>query len=310
VIDSQPSASRPRPRLVARRLMPRREPVVRRELVESAGWNNVRIEHEPDTAVTHPLPTRVLPLPPPPRVLPLVDSEPGAASFTPVVMHARSTELSVVALLSALVTFGAVLFAQHAAHWGEARAQISERAPRQATEQSSEASLATRAASSPSWAAKLTSNIPVVLLRDLPLERGAAARIDHSAARIESERPAPVPRVEVERSNTGRGGARASRAAKPAPAAPAAPAAPGPADRAELARALARAGASARNCGEGPVTAQIVATFAPSGVPSSVNFGGAAPPASMRSCVLSAVARTRVTPFVGEPVTVSKSLSW
>jgi hypothetical protein len=30
----------------------------------------------------------------------------------------------------------------------------------------------------------------------------------------------------------------------------------------------------------------------------------------MRSCVLSAVARTRVTPFVGDPVTVSKSLSW
>jgi len=30
----------------------------------------------------------------------------------------------------------------------------------------------------------------------------------------------------------------------------------------------------------------------------------------MRSCVLSAVARTRVTPFLGDPVTVSKSLSW
>jgi hypothetical protein len=304
VIDSQPSASRPRPRLVARRLMPRREPLVRRELVESAGWNNVRIEHELDTAVTHPLPTRVLP---PARVLPLVDSEPGAASFTPVVLHARSTELSVVALLSALVTFGAVLFAQHAAHWGEARAQISERVPRQAAEQSSEASPATRAAASPSWAAKLTSNIPVVLLRDLPLEHGAGARIDHGAAqRMESERVPPAPRVEVERSSA----ARASRSARPAPAAPAAPAAPGPADRAELARALARAGASARNCGEGPVSAQIVATFAPSGVPSSVHFGGSAPPAGMRSCVLSAVARTRVTPFVGEPVTVSKSLSW
>ncbi|MEI9936492.1 MAG: hypothetical protein WDO69_04635 [Pseudomonadota bacterium] len=294
MIDSQPSASRPRnPRLVARRLMPRREPVVRRELVESTGWNNVRIEHEPDTAVTHPLPTRALP---PTRVLPLVDSEPSAASFTPVVMHARSTELSVVALLSAVVTFGAVLFAQHAAHWGEARAQISEpRAPRQIAEQS-ERPMTTHAALSPSWAATLTSNIPVVLLRDLPLEHGAGARIEY-------ERPAAAPRAEVERNTTARVSTRASRPA-------AVSAAPGPADRAELARALARAGAAARSCGDGPVHAQIVATFAPSGVPSSVHFGGSAPPASMRSCVLSAVARTRVTAFVGEPVTVSKSLSW
>ena len=67
MIDSQPSASRPRtPRLVARRLMPRREPKVRRELIERTGWNNVRIEHDDDldnevTEVTHPLPTRVMP---------------------------------------------------------------------------------------------------------------------------------------------------------------------------------------------------------------------------------------------------------
>jgi hypothetical protein len=287
--------------------MPRREPAARRELVESTGWNNVRIEHEPDTAVTHPLPTRALQ--PPVRALPLMDSEPGAASFTPVVMHARSTELSVVAFLSAVVTFGAVLFAQHAAHWGEARAQISEPAPRQATEQAEErlTTRAPRAPASPSWAATLTSNIPVVLVRDLPLEHGAAARVER-VERVESEpRTTPAPRVEVERSSAPRGGTRGSRGTH---AAPAAPVAPGPADRAELARALARAGASARNCGEGPVHAQIVATYAPSGVPSSVHFGASAPPAAMRSCVLSAVARTRVTPFVGEPVTVSKSLSW
>jgi hypothetical protein len=275
--------------------MPRREPVVRRELVESAGWNNVRIEHEPDTELTLPLPTRILPSP---RVLPLVDSEPAAASFTPVVMHARSSELSVVAFLSAVVTFGAVLFGQHAAHWGEARAQISERAPtRQSTEQAEPR--AAHAASGPSWAATLTSNIPVVLLRDLPLEHGGAAR-------VESERGAAAPRVESERSSTFRPAARPSRSVAAVPAAPA----PGPADRGELSRALARAGAAARNCGDGPVHAQIVATFAPSGVPSSVHFGAATPPAALRSCILSAVARTRVTPFVGEPVTVSKSLSW
>lgn len=303
MIDSQPSASRPRnPRLVARRLMPRREPKLRRELIERTGWNNIRIEHDLDldnevTEVTHPLPTRVMPQPAPVRIVPLMDSEPGAASFTPVVMHARSTELSVVALLSAVVTFGAVLFAQHAAHWGEARAKISERPSRQSAEQS-ELPLTSRASLSPSWAATLASNIPVVRLRDLPLEHGAAARTD-------SERATPAARPEVERTGGGRSVTRS--VARPAAIAATTP---GPADRAELARALARAAASAKNCGEGPVSAQVVATFAPSGVPSSVHFGSAAPPASMRSCVLSAVARTRVTPFVGEPVTVSKSLSW
>jgi len=45
-------------------------------------------------------------------------------------------------------------------------------------------------------------------------------------------------------------------------------------------------------------------------VPSSVHFGAASPPAGLRSCILSAVARSRVTPFIGEPVTVSKNLSW
>lgn len=317
MIDSQPSASRPRsPRLVSRRLMPRREPMARRELIDRTGWKNVRIEHDDDldnevTAVTNPLPTRVMqpPPPPPPRVLPRLDSEPGAASFTPVVMHARSTELSVVALLSAVVTFVAVLFAQHAAHWGEARAKISDRAPRQAAVDQSELPMTAHASVSPSWAATLTSNIPVVRLRDLPLEHGATARADY-------ERPAPAPRAErveraeVERTGGGRSASRAASAAvapaRPAPVA----AAPGPADRAELSRALSRAAASARNCGEGPVHAQVVATYAPSGVPSSVHFGGSAPPAGMRSCVLSAVARTRVTPFVGDPVTVSKSLSW
>ncbi|HEY3253718.1 MAG TPA: hypothetical protein VGJ91_07205, partial [Polyangiaceae bacterium] len=276
--------------------MPRREPVARRELIESTGWNNVRIEHEPDTELTLPLPTRILPQPQPIRVLPLVDSEPSAASFTPVVMHARSTELSVVALLSAVVTFAAVLFAQHAAHWGEARAQINEHAPRQATEQS-DTPLTNHASRSPSWAATLTSNIPVVLLRDLPLEHGAAARFDYERAVAPRLERTVAPRVEraehaeVEHSSSGRNPSRASRfvsASAPAPT----PAAvvPGPADRAELARALARAGAAARSCGEGPVHAQIVATYAPSGVPSSVHFGSSAPPAALRSCVLSAVA--------------------
>jgi len=291
--------------------------MARRELIDRTGWKNVRIEHDDDldnevTAVTHPLPTLVMQPPPPPRVLPMMDSEPGAASFTPVVMHARSTELSVVALLSAVVTFVAVLFAQHAAHWGEARAKISDRAPRQAAAEQSELPMTTHAAVSPSWAATLASNIPVVRLRDLPLEHGAAARIEYERA-TPAPRAERAERAEVERTGGGRSASRATAvaAAAPPPARPApVPAAPGPADRAELSRALSRAAASARNCGEGPVKAQVVATYAPSGVPTSVHFGSSAPPAAMRSCVLSAVARTHVTPFTGDPVTVSKSLSW
>ena len=81
-------------------------------------------------------------------------------------------------------------------------------------------------------------------------------------------------------------------------------------NRAEVARALVRAGASARRCGKGPVHAQVVATFAPSGVPRALHFGSSAPPAVLRSCVLNAVARARVAPFLGAPLTVSKFLSW
>jgi len=311
VIDSQPGASKPRtPRLVARRLMPRREPAPRRELIENAAWN-VRIEREPDTAVTHPLPTRVRPLVNSEPPATSFDTEPQSSSSSPMVLHARSTELSVVAFLSAVVTFGAVLFAQKAAHWGEARAQIDDRVPRQAAEQS-ERPLTAQAAVSPSWAAKLASNIPVVLVRDLPLEHGGGARAERAerAERVEPERAAPTRVVETERSSVSRAVARQAAPAPAARPARATSAEPGPADRAELARALARAGASARNCGEGPVQAQIVATFAPSGVPSSVHFGAASPPAGLRSCILSAVARSRVTPFIGEPVTVSKNLSW
>ena len=81
-------------------------------------------------------------------------------------------------------------------------------------------------------------------------------------------------------------------------------------NRAGVARALARAAASARRCGSGPVHAQVVATFAPSGMPRDVHFGSSAPPAVLRSCVLNAVARARVSPFLGAPLTVSKVLSW
>ena len=120
--------------------------------------------------------------------------------------------------------------------------------------------------------ATVASGIRVVPVHDLPLERAAVS------GAIATSRP---------------------RAASP-----------GSVNRGELAQAMAGAARSAMNCGSGPVRTQIVATFAPSGVPRAVQFGASPPPRALRSCMLSAVARTRVSPFVGEPVTVSKSLSW
>lgn len=80
--------------------------------------------------------------------------------------------------------------------------------------------------------------------------------------------------------------------------------------RAQLARALSNASVAAQSCGPGPVNTQIVATFAPSGVARAIHFGAGAPPAALRSCVLNAIARARISPFEGEPVTVSKTLRW
>ncbi|MEP7049263.1 MAG: hypothetical protein ABJB12_02875 [Pseudomonadota bacterium] len=80
--------------------------------------------------------------------------------------------------------------------------------------------------------------------------------------------------------------------------------------RAELARALGNAARAAQSCGTGPVNTQIVATFAPSGVARAIHFGANAPPVAVRSCVLNAVARAHISPFEGDPVTVSKTISW
>ena len=117
-----------------------------------------------------------------------------------------------------------------------------------------------------------TSGIPVIPLHDLPLEHaGTTARA---------------------------AGAASSRGT------------PGSVDRGELARALGRAARSASGCGPGPVNTQIVVTFAPSGVARFIHFASSPPPASMQSCVLNAVARSRVPSFEGPAISVSKTFRW
>jgi hypothetical protein len=117
------------------------------------------------------------------------------------------------------------------------------------------------------------SEIPVVPLRDLPLEHAEPA-----TARV--------------------GGAAGSRLP------------PGSVDRTELARALGRAARAANGCGPGPVNTQILVTYAPSGVARYIHFASSPPPASMQSCVLNAIARARVPSFQGPAISVSKTLRW
>jgi hypothetical protein len=263
-------------------------PELRTALVGRSSWPD--IEHAvlvpppvpsfPDSAVTQPLPKRSLPPPPvfrEPRAHDSNSELPAAVTSVPPpavpVRHARSSELSLVAVLSFAATLGAALLAQKASHWTEVRAPIAPARPAGAL---ARAALAGPAQPSV-WSVSLASGAPVVMLHDLPLEqRGAAASVSFKG--------------------TGRG-----VASSPAPSG---------GGRGDFARAMANAARAAQSCGEGPVHTQIVATFAPSGVPSSVHFGSAPPPAALRSCVLSAVARSRVSPFEGDPVTVSKTLSW
>lgn len=265
-------------------------PELRPALVGRSSWPD--IEHAvlrppalpsiPDSAVTLPLVKHTLPPPPVfPPPLSAQDSHselPAAVTSVPppalAQRHARSSELSLVAVLSFAATLGAALLAQHASHWTEARAKITS-ARQGSAPPAHPASPGPVQASV--WNASGATSAPVVTVHDLPLEQRAALA----------------------------GGAPIKAAARGASAAP-----PSGGGRGDFARAMAQAARSAQGCGEGPVHTQVVATFAPSGVPSSVHFGSAPPPAALRSCVLSAVARSRVSPFEGEPVTVSKTLSW
>jgi hypothetical protein len=141
--------------------------------------------------------------------------------------------------------------------------------------------------------------IPIVKLTDLPVLGGYST---FAALRTGGERPSAAPA----RAST----ARSFRATSPATLTATPRALASSPDRAALSQALARAARAARSCGDGPETAQVVVSYAPSGVPRSVRFGSAAPSRSLRGCVLGAMARAVIPPFAGEPVTVEKTLRW
>jgi outer membrane biosynthesis protein TonB len=94
-------------------------------------------------------------------------------------------------------------------------------------------------------------------------------------------------------------------------AAPPPPPAPtkGP-DRAAIAKAVGRAAAAATSCDEGPRQGRAVITFAPSGNVQSVGLVESFGDNAVNGCVLRALGRAHVPPFVGGSIEVRKGLSW
>lgn len=78
--------------------------------------------------------------------------------------------------------------------------------------------------------------------------------------------------------------------------------------RAELVSALSQVGRAAGSCGErvGPV--RVIISFASSGVARSIRVSGSNLARETRSCLIAAASRARISPFAGDPVTVSKTL--
>jgi len=126
----------------------------------------------------------------------------------------------------------------------------------------------------------LHSGIPVVAVSDLPLE--------HAVTDLHGLPTSAAAHTPVSHGSSGSAGP----------------------DRSALVRALSSAARAASGCGEGPVSTQVVVTFAPSGVARAVHFASGAPQVGLRSCVLNAVARAHIPPFTGDAVTVSKTLRW
>lgn len=81
-------------------------------------------------------------------------------------------------------------------------------------------------------------------------------------------------------------------------------------DRESMTKALSLASASASTCSDGPEKGRVAVTFSPSGSVQGVRLVQSFGDASTNSCVLRAMGRAHVTPFSGDPITVTKTLSW
>lgn len=81
-------------------------------------------------------------------------------------------------------------------------------------------------------------------------------------------------------------------------------------DRAAIAKAVGRASGAAMSCDSGPRQGRAVITFAPSGNVQSVGLVESFGDNAVNGCVLRALGRAHVPPFVGGPIEVRKGLSW
>jgi hypothetical protein len=142
-----------------------------------------------------------------------------------------------------------------------------------------------------------------VSVEQLPLagEKTATVASSGSAARGSSSRKGAAQKVTAEEAGATR---------KAEATASATPNTPGPLDRRALAQAVARAASAASSCAQGPEKGRVALTFAPSGSVQSAQLEEPFDEPGLNSCVLRAMGRARIRPFVGETVTVHKTVSW
>ena len=160
--------------------------------------------------------------------------------------------------------------------------------------------------------------LPQVSVEELPLASDTkpehatprSRAESHSATRAETHsvtaRSASTVTSKAARGKTARA-AIAEEVAATKKAAPSSDAGP---DRESMAKALSLASASASTCSDGPERGRVAVTFAASGSVQGVRLVQPFSEASVNSCVLRAMGRAHVTPFSGDSVTVTKTLSW
>lgn len=138
-------------------------------------------------------------------------------------------------------------------------------------------------------------------------ERSSSASSERTARSLLAATGATASRTASGRKNAGRGmsteeAAQARRAE--------APATTGPLDRGALAQAVGRAAGAASSCAPSPEKGRVALTFSPAGSVQAARLEQSFGDPGINSCVLRAMGRARVRPFIGEPVTVHKTLRW
>lgn len=144
-----------------------------------------------------------------------------------------------------------------------------------------------------------------------PVARGAAPAARHAVReRAPARRGSSLDEKLAAQSTADAANDASNDDAAPEPAPAPAPVEPGPPDRGAIARAVTQAAAAARSCGTSPEHGTVLVKFSPSGNAQSVQLVKPFSNRDVNGCVLRAMSRARVAPFVGEPVVVRKTVRW